>query len=121
SFGGGGPQPPAGPLNDRELDLVPRAFSRRRGGRAEAKRDMTVARQRLERVHRLLDNSVPAVGRSRVGAVLALLRPCATHDQTVRGASQCDVEEAHMLLELALLVHDDDILERRAALVFLRA
>jgi len=71
-------------------------------------------------VRRLLDDPMPAVGRTRVGSVLTLLRPDAADDQTVGGAREGDVEEPHMLLEIAFLFLQDDLLEGRATLVLLR-
>ena len=38
--------------------------------------------------HRLLDDSMPAIRRARIGAVLALLGPHATDDEPIRGREE---------------------------------
>ena len=74
-----------------------------------------------DRRHRLLDDPVPAIWRTRIRAVLALLWPHPADDQAVGGAGERYVKKAPMLLEVALLLLDNGFLERRAALVLLRA
>ena len=65
--------------------------------------------------HRLLDDPVPALGRPRIRAVLPLrFGSTPADDQPVGGAGQRDVEQAPMLLEVALPPRHDDLVERRA-------
>src|SRR4051812_34367977 len=64
---------------------------------------------------------MPGICRSWIRPVLALPRPHAADDQPVGCTSQGNVKQAHVLLDVALFLVEDDFLERRTTFVLFRA
>src|SRR5205085_9678272 len=83
-------------------------------------REVAYALHSADGLHRLLDNAVPAIRRSRICPVLPLLRPDSTDNQPVGGAREGHVKKAQMLFSIALLLLGDLFLEWRPALLLLR-